>query len=305
MQGQLFTQDFLSRGICGTPPYEGLEDQQLEAFRKALVSIHDGLGAESAINEAQTEHLIIDRILVELGWGDDFLPQVNASGKGREEVPDALLFPDASAKIAALAEERDDCRYRHGVAILEAKRWMRPLDRGDAGNPFDPGAPSSQMLRYLSRVDVVSDRAVKWGILTNGAVWRLYWQDARSRAEEFFEVDLAAALGITGVQPDLDTPEPEHALRLFHVLFQRTAFLPQPWDSANRSFHAYALNEARLYEEKVSQDLGARVFSEILPGLPKPLRLAICTRGPSRWVSARRNAKCTPVIILKKSVNPR
>ena len=29
----------------------------------------------------------------------------------------------------------------------------------------------------------MSDRAVKWGILTNGAVWRLYWQDARSRAE--------------------------------------------------------------------------------------------------------------------------
>ncbi len=271
MQGQLFTQDFLSRGICGTPPYERFEDQHLETFRAALVSIHDGLGAESTINEAQTEHLIIDRVLVELGWGADFMPQVNASGKGREEVPDALLFPDASAKAAALAEKRDDRRYRHGVAILEAKRWMRPLDRGEAGNPLDPGAPSSQMLRYLSRVDVVSDRAVKWGILTNGAVWRLYWQDARSRAEEFFEVDLAAALGISGVLTESDAPEPNHALRLFHVLFHRTAFLPQPWDSANRSFHAYALNEARLYEEKVSQDLGARVFSEIFARLAQAL----------------------------------
>jgi hypothetical protein len=179
--------------------------------------------------------------------------------------------PDTAAKQTALAETRDDKRYRHGLAILEAKRWLRPLDRGEAGNAYDPGAPSSQMLRYLSRVDVISDRAVKWGILTNGAVWRLYWQDARSRAEEFFEIELAAALGIPSVQSELDAPEPDHALRLFFLLFHRAAFLPQSWDSANRTFHAYALNEARLYEEKVSQDLGARVFGEIFPQLAEAL----------------------------------
>lgn len=108
-------------------------------------------------------------------------------------------------------------------------------------------------------------------MLTNGAVWRLYWQDARSRAEEFFEMDLAAALGVPGIQHELDEIEPGHALRLFYLFFQRTAFLPQPWDNAGRSFHAYALNEARLYEEKVSQDLGARVFSDIFPKLADAL----------------------------------
>ena len=271
MQGQLFTQDFLNRGIRETPPYESLTDETLAAFRAALVKIHEGLNAESTINEAQTEQLVIDKVLVQLGWGDDHLPQVNASSKNREEVPDALLFPDAKAKRAALAESRDDKRYRHGIAILEAKRWMRALDRGEAGNAYDPGAPSSQMLRYLSRTDVVSDRAVKWGILTNGAVWRLYWQDARSRAEEFFEIDLAGAIGIAGMQAELDAPEPDHALRLFFLLFHREAFLAQSWDGANRTYHAYALNEARLYEEKVSQDLGARVFGEIFPQLAEAL----------------------------------
>jgi hypothetical protein len=127
------------------------------------------------------------------------------------------------------------------------------------------------MLRYLSRVDVASDRAVKWGMLTNGAVWRLCWQDARSRAEEFFEIDLAAALGLPGVQHDIDDIVPAHALRLFHLFFSRSAFLPQDWDAAGRSFHAYALNEARLYEEKVSQDLGTRVFGEIFPQLADAL----------------------------------
>lgn len=272
MQGQLFTQDFLQRGIRDTPPYLALDDATLLRFREALREIYALLRADSALNEAQTEQLVIERVLVELGWQGDYLPQVNLSGKRREDVPDILLFADAQAMHAARSEPRDDRRYRHGLAILEAKRWMRPLDRGDASETTDPGAPSSQMLRYLSRADVVSDRAVKWGLLTNGAIWRLYYQDARSRAEEFLEIDLAGALGVPGVQAELDGLAPEHTLKLFFLLFNRAAFLIQTgWDSGNRSFHAYALNEARLYEEKVSQDLGARVFTEIFPRLAQAL----------------------------------
>jgi hypothetical protein len=271
MQGQLFTQDFLLHGIRETPPYQSLDDAALIHFRSALQTIYQPLRADSELNEAQTEQLVIERVLVELGWGNDYLPQVNLSGKRREDVPDVLLFPDEKAMLAARAESRDDRRYRHGLAILEAKRWMRALDRGDASEATDPGAPSSQMLRYLSRADVVSDRTVKWGLLTNGAVWRLYYQDARSRAEEFLEIDLALALGVPGVQREFDTTEPEHTLRLFFLLFNRNAFLGQAWDTANRSFHAYALNEARLYEEAVSKDLGARVFGEIFPSLAQAL----------------------------------
>ena len=271
MQGQLFSQDFLLRGIRETPPWQALADGQFEAFEAALRGIFAPFDANSTINEAQTEQLVIERVLRELGWAEDYLPQVNLSGKRREDVPDILLFPNAEAKARAIAESKDDRRYRHGLAILEAKRWLRPLDRGQSGDSADPGAPSSQMLRYLSRVDVVSDRGMKWGLLSNGAVWRLYWQDARSRAEEFFEIDLAALLGIAGTQQELDGLEPAHGLRLFFLLFHRAAFLTQTWDDANRSFHAYARNEARLYEEKVSQDLGARVFGEIFPQLAQAL----------------------------------
>lgn len=271
MQGQLFSQDFLTRGILETPPHQALSQESFAAFKAALFSIFATFNAASSINEAQTEALVINKVLVELGWSDDTLPQVNLSGKRREDVPDCLLFANSDKKTAALTETKDDRRYRHGLAILEAKRWLRPLDRGDSSEATDPDAPSSQMLRYLSRADVVSDRAVKWGMLTNGAVWRLYWQDARSRSEEFFEVDLAAALGVSGIQHELDEIAPAHALRLFFLIFHRGAFLPQSWDNANRTFHAYALNEARLYEEKVSQDLGARVFDDIFPQLADAL----------------------------------
>ncbi|MDD2809656.1 hypothetical protein [Rhodoferax sp.] len=276
MQGQLFTQDFLTRGVLEAPPWQALTAAEDAAFESALRNIYEGLSAVSTINEAQTEALVINKVLAALGWGDDFLPQVNLSGKRRDDVPDCLLFATSAHKAAALAELKDDRRYRHGLAILEAKRWLRPLDRGDATEVTDPDAPSSQMLRYLSRADVVSDRAVKWGMLTNGAVWRLYWQDARSRSEEFFEIDVAAALGLAGIQRDLDDWPPSHALRLFYLLFSREAFLPQAWlaergESTGRTFHAYALNEARLYEERVSQDLGARVFADVFPQLADAL----------------------------------
>ncbi len=271
MQGQLFTQDFLTRGVQDTPPFEALNDVAFAAFSAGLQAIYSGFGAQSTNNEAQTESEIIHKVVALLGWAGDTLPQVNADPKGRESVPDLLLFANPAQKALAQAETKDDRRYRHGLAILEAKRWLRPLDRGDNLDHFDPDAPSSQMLRYLSRVDGASDRAVKWGILTNGAVWRLYWQDARSRAEEFFEVDVAGALNLPGIQREIDDIEPAHALKLFYLFFQRSAFLPQDWDATDRTFHAFALNEARLYEEKVAQDLGARVFDDIFPQLADAL----------------------------------
>ncbi|MBI3368795.1 MAG: hypothetical protein HY021_10240, partial [Burkholderiales bacterium] len=271
MQGQLFTQDFLLYGIRETPPYRELEAQSLQSFEADLRALFQGLHAGSALNEAQTEQILIEPMLRLLGWGDDYWRQPNLSDRRREDVPDILLFPDSAALAAAKAEPRDERRIRHGIALLEAKRWLRPLDRGDSGDAFDPGAPSSQMLRYLSRADVVSDRAVKWGILTNGAVWRLYWQDARSRVEEFFELDVAVLLGVPGLQPELDAYPTEHGLKLLFLLFHRGAFLTQTWDTPPRSFHAHARNEARLYEEKVSQDLGQRVFDEVFPRLAEAL----------------------------------
>jgi hypothetical protein len=280
MQGQLFSHDFLTRGILDTAPWHAFDQTRLSAFSTELRRVYGVLAANTTLNEAQTESELIEPVLALLGW--ESLPQINMSQSGREDVPDFLLFPDAAAKARAFAEPSDDRRVRHGVALLEAKSWLRVLDRSEPGltgtrKPRDFGAPSSQMLRYLSRADVMSDRAVKWGILTNGAVWRLYWQDARSRAEDFFEIDLAALLGISGTQPELLCPsgydgyESSHGLKLFYLLFGRAAFLKQTWDAEFRSFHAIALSEARRYEEAVSQSLGQRVFDEVFPALANAL----------------------------------
>ncbi|MEN8217398.1 MAG: hypothetical protein ABFS56_13730 [Pseudomonadota bacterium] len=65
---------------------------------------------------------------------------------------------------AALAEKKDDLRYRHGIVILESKRWQRALDRGDKTDTLNSGTPSTQMLHYLSRAEISSERRIQWGI---------------------------------------------------------------------------------------------------------------------------------------------
>lgn len=212
------------------------------------------------------------RFLGLLDWQDLYLRQATTSGARREDVPDLLLFPEANAKQAALKEKRDDRRYRQGIAILESKRWLRALDRGEATDRLDPGTPSNQILRYLSSAEVASDRAVRWGILTNGRHWRLYFQGARSRSEDFLELDLGALLGVKGAHGDtLDAADAQHGLKLFLCLFHRAAFLAQSWDGERRSFHQFALAEARQYEERVSENLGARVFGTVFPELADAL----------------------------------
>jgi hypothetical protein len=268
MHGQLFTSDFLREGIRETPGWRDSETGFV-AFRESVTRIFGEVSSDTALNEAQTEDEVILPVLQALGW-TQFLRQATANQRGRQDVPDFLLFASAEDKQAGRAERRPDRRFRFGKLIVEAKRWQRPLDRGDATDHLDPGTPSSQMLRYLSRAEVASERAVQWGILTNGAAWRLYWQSARSRSEEFLEFDLAALAGVAGLNADLFAQadaEQVHYLRAFYLLFRREAFLPQPGDPEGRSFHAITLAAGRMWESKVSQDLGQRVFDELFPKL--------------------------------------
>ena len=269
MRGKLFTQDFLGEGIVETAAWRGLGSAEIDRFESELRRVLDAFPVTGTPNEATTEQDLIYPILEALGW-NHYLPQQTTSGHGRTDVPDLLLFPDEAAKHAAQAEREEQDRFRHGLVVLEAKRWERPLDRGERRERLAEGAPSTQMLRYLSRADVVSNGTIRWGILTNGRLWRLYWQGARSRAEEFLELDVAQLAGATGIQLDLDGAEADrrqHFLRVFYLLFHRDAFLPRADDPERRTFHQAALEESRRWEEKVSTDLGRVVFDTVFPEL--------------------------------------
>ena len=217
-------------------------------------------------------------------------------------MPDGLLFADDAAKDRANGLAEEWRRYGHGLAVVESKRWLRPLDRRSGGKG-EGIAPSTQMLRYLRRVDDLTSGALRWGILTNGARWRLYYQGARSVSEQFFEIDLAGLLDLpvheASSRSERNVPEASsrsernvseansrsersqedlfklteserrHGLKLFVLFFRREAFLPGTADS--RTLHQRALDEGRFHQERVAANLSDLVFGCVFPELARAI----------------------------------
>ena len=263
--GSLFTRDYLNEAIQDEADYAAVD---VDAIRETLHEIYNNFPTGRTPSEAQTEDDLIWPILAVLGW-DQVLRQQNLAPVGRDNVPDGLLFLNAKAKSLADTHVEDWKRYNHGVVVVESKRWDRALDRG-LRKKDEANAPSTQMLRYLRRVDDLTSGNLRWGFLTNGAVWRLYYQGARSVSEQFFELDLAALLQVrvdllkqdTGPEAD---EERDHLLRVFVMMFRRASFDPSV--SVGKTFHLRALEEGKFYEERVAKNLSDVVFQTVFPRL--------------------------------------
>ena len=265
-QGSLFAEDFLLGSIKTLPDWERVTDAALDEVHAQLRGLFVRFPAAASPNESQTEEDLIWPVLRALGWSAS-LRQQNLSLRGREHVPDGLLFQDDAAKDHANSFFEEWKRYAFGLAIVESKRWARPLDRR-SGYRGEETAPSTQMLRYLRRVDDLSEGGVRWGILANGQYWRLYWQGALSVSEQFFEIDLAAVLDLPGHNDGLfvlDAEERRHWLKVFVLVFGRNAFLPDP--ANEQTFHRRAIDEGRFHQQRVSASLSEVVFGEVFPSL--------------------------------------
>jgi hypothetical protein len=272
--GQLFSEHFLDDGIRTTDAYRRVANDP--SFAQSLGHRLEESFAQfpfaASADEAQTEQDLIFRVLEAVGWNRDiWIVQPRAARKGRSDVPDMLLLPNAEAKRNASAQSERDKAYRHGVAIVESKRWDRPLDRAAKGTgkgDIEREVPSSQILRYLSRAETASDRSIQWGILTNGRLWRLYYQGAKSRSEEYLEIDLSSLLdipGLTNLFTERDEAERAHWLRVFALMFGHSSFVER-WDG-DRTFHFLALDEGRKWEARVARDLSNLVFVYLFPDL--------------------------------------
>ena len=126
------------------------------------------------------------------------------------------------------------------------------------------------MLRYLRRIDDLTTGKLRWGILTNGARWRLYYAGARSVSEQFFEIDLAAVLDVPGLGREaIPTEARRHWLKVFWLVFRRDAFLPDAADE--RTFHERAIEEGRFHQERVASSLSVLVFDQVFPDFVRAL----------------------------------
>ena len=258
MAGSLLTDYFLADGIKATPEWHTsvASELEFEAFRNEVRQSYHALSQAQDPNEAVTEQELIRPILELLGW-TDYLPQQGASRN--EDIPDLLLFPDADAKERAITRASAEERYRDAVLVEESKRFGLPLDARGQDGRRQATTPHDQIVRYLSTAEVESEGRIRWGVLANGGVWRLYDYRARPRATGYFEANLGEILE----SGDTDR------LRTFYLLFRRDSFESQ--EGATVSFLETALAEGRRYEQQVAQDLSAVVFERAFPRLVQAL----------------------------------
>ena len=258
MDGQLFTEYFLMDGIKATAEWQESVSSEGEfgSFRDGVRERYDELSGSSTPNEAVTEQEIIRPVMDLLGWAD-YLPQQGSSGN--EDIPDHLLFADPESKERAGARSSARERYRDALVVEESKRFGPSLDAREKHGGNQSRTPHRQILGYLTTADLESKGRIRWGILTNGGVWRLYDHLARPRESGYFEVDLGAAL----------EPGNEDAMRAFYLLFRRESFVLQ--DGAVTTFLESALAEGKRYEAQVAQDLSTVVFEQVFPSLVKAL----------------------------------
>ncbi|MBI3911208.1 MAG: N-6 DNA methylase [Armatimonadetes bacterium] len=194
-------------------------------------------------NEEDCEDRFITPLLQRLGFGFTHrrpIPDQRMS-------PDYLLYATQEAVDAAFEKGTREAYYAECLGILEAKRWGHNLseEASGKGKAARGRSPHYQIRDYLTE----SDR-LAWGVLTNGAKWRLYCRE--ERASSFFEFDLARVLK----QEGMTEAEARHQFRLFYALFRRAAFErtngSRPLDEVRR--------EALLFQQQVEKRLRAQVF---------------------------------------------
>ncbi len=194
----------------------------------------------ASANEAQTKERFIKPVLARLGFA--FTVQAGVPTAGGHRQPDYALFVGDEARAAADTLRGAD-RYRGAVGVCDAKRFDRPLDRRRVRGALSED-PVAQIIHYIA----VTRR--RWGILTNGRLWRIYAAEGDMVEGACLEVDLASLL---------DARDPE-AFRYFAVLFAATAFAP---GADARSLLDRALDGSRAQAVAVGEALRQQVFDAI------------------------------------------
>lgn len=262
MQGRLLSDYFANEGIKATDEWkESIKfPQDFWNFEETLRTKYRAIMDAKEPNEALTEQELILPVMHALGW-QHYIPQQGTDRN--QDIPDLILYPNSQSKAEALAQQTHSDRFKNAVAIQENKRLYLKLDTRDTQERSHSASPHGQILRYLAAADDASLGSIRWGILTNGKIWRLYDYRTRPRATAFYEADLRRALDAITTASDYDE------LRKFYLLFRHKAFTPQ--EGTTTTFLEKCLAEAKLFEERVAQDISGVVFERVFPNLVSAL----------------------------------
>jgi len=195
----LFSNYYLDNQIKNNPEWK--KEEHKTAFSE-IKKLYD---AEKdhipTLNEKQLEQRFFAPIFKIL----DHTIEVN-EGTDQGEFPDYAFFPDSASRDDA-HKKTGNSFYNNAIAIGEVKRWGIELDRFGKDEKDRKRNPSLQIWIYLH------DVSPKWGILSNGAKWRLYCKERRR--DDYYEIDLPSLLATNDIEN----------FKYFYYFFRRDAFL--------------------------------------------------------------------------------
>ena len=194
--------------------------QNISELQEKIKEVRSLISKLEGLNEPQAEEEVIRPLLKILGWHEDSqdLYKVQPPIRGLitdSKLPDYVLFPTFHNKESFDEEQRrnpgnPDSFQRHAVAILEAKAPRVSFDRKSGTDKKSPMAQIDEYLHY-SRVP--------WGILTDGARWRLVHRESSFKQDHFYEIDLYRLLDMSDEDPV--------AFLYFYLFFSHKALAPE------------------------------------------------------------------------------
>jgi hypothetical protein len=180
----IFSDHFIRRRLCQVESWprddaaaKALYDQILDLWARRHVGFEKG-------PEETTRREFLEKVLEKLGFA--FFSNLDLPEWERRQTPDYFLFPDEQTKELVFNAELQ-AKYAATIALLEAKKVNHPLD---AVSKKEKRFPHQQVRDYLlAATDEPGRPYFRWGILTNGNLWRLYCREARPDA--YFQFHLA------------------------------------------------------------------------------------------------------------------
>jgi len=256
----LFSDHYLENRFPERADVQALQEEADEAFQSVRDRYQSRAEEAENWNEAQTEDKFIKPILEDvLGWSREVQPHVQKQGRAGR--PDYALFTTEERRATAVRRaDGDETKvFNYADAVADAKYWGRPLD-GPAPDPTrERRAEMRRNNPSFQIIDYVTLTGVDWGILTNGARWRLYYEGAPSRLETYFEVHLPEIMRLAAGD-EQDQEAARHAFHLFYALFRADAHRPT---IEGEKFVDVVYEASDTYAETLEDTLKERVFDHV------------------------------------------
>ena len=254
------------------------DSQEFNQFYQRLINLFEDFRAEeNHINkwsETETISNWVRHVLDALGWDNNshgkrtpYLEETSFTRNGKTLRTDILIVDNPDEK-RVIKDKKGDDRIREAINTVlipvEVKYWNR-LKQDQDEQIMDKSrvekkqqdefsttvSPNEQTIRYMNLIQR------PWGILTDGAVWRLFHKDLSSDPSRYYEFNLQTLFRqyLTG-ESEADRTECMEAAKYLYFFFSKESLDPQT--ARQQPFCDELLEYSKKYIYGVQEDLKGR-----------------------------------------------